>query len=144
MRATIFGKAMALDGDKTTTGATCISSIDRVTCGQSQKAALRVGDQTTTCLSANKQVWLLQVRLLLWIMVSLKRLMALLYNVAVRMAQMWLLLVRNPQWAEYLALYHQKINISDNRQRSQIMVMLQAHQLMLNKKITGSVLMLST
>ncbi|WP_172955136.1 hypothetical protein [Providencia stuartii] len=49
MRATIFGKAMALDGDKTTTGATCISSIDRVTCGQSQKAALRVGDQTTTC-----------------------------------------------------------------------------------------------
>ncbi|MEY1161487.1 MULTISPECIES: DUF4225 domain-containing protein [Providencia] len=49
MRAVIFGKAMALDGDKTTTGATCISSIDRVTCGQNQKAALRVGDQTTTC-----------------------------------------------------------------------------------------------
>ncbi|HID5222381.1 TPA: PAAR domain-containing protein [Proteus mirabilis] len=47
MRPNIFGKAMALNGDKTTTGATCIATIQTVGCYQ--KMALRVGDPTTVC-----------------------------------------------------------------------------------------------
>lgn len=42
-----MGKAMALNGDKTTTGATCIATIETVTCFN--KKALRVGDPTTNC-----------------------------------------------------------------------------------------------
>ena len=34
MRPNIFGKAMALNGDKTTTGATCIATIRTVGCHQ--------------------------------------------------------------------------------------------------------------
>lgn len=33
-RPTIFGKAMALNGDKTSTGATCIATIQNVECQQ--------------------------------------------------------------------------------------------------------------
>ncbi|MEY0665647.1 PAAR domain-containing protein [Providencia rettgeri] len=38
---------MALNGDKTTTGATCVATIETVTCFN--KKALRVGDPTTQC-----------------------------------------------------------------------------------------------
>ncbi|HGN0024429.1 TPA: PAAR domain-containing protein [Proteus mirabilis] len=47
VRPIIMGKAMALNGDKTTTGATCIATIETVTCFN--KKALRVGDPTTNC-----------------------------------------------------------------------------------------------
>lgn len=47
MRSNIFGKAMALNGDKTTTGAICIATIQVV--NSHQKMALRVGDPTTSC-----------------------------------------------------------------------------------------------
>ncbi|EJD6537209.1 TPA: PAAR domain-containing protein [Proteus mirabilis] len=47
LRPNIFGKAMAINGDKTTTGATCIATIQNVSCHQ--KMALRVGDPTTIC-----------------------------------------------------------------------------------------------
>lgn len=47
VRPVIMGKAMALNGDKTTTGATCIATIETVTCFN--KKALRVGDPTTNC-----------------------------------------------------------------------------------------------
>lgn len=46
-RPIIMGKKMALNGDKTTTGATCIATIETVTCFN--KKALRVGDPTTQC-----------------------------------------------------------------------------------------------
>ncbi len=46
-RPIIMGKAMALNGDKTTTGANCIATIETVTCFN--KKALRVGDPTTKC-----------------------------------------------------------------------------------------------
>lgn len=46
-RPIIMGKAIALNGDKTTTGATCIATIETVTCFN--KKALRVGDPTTNC-----------------------------------------------------------------------------------------------
>ncbi|MEY0017671.1 PAAR domain-containing protein [Providencia rettgeri] len=46
-RPIIMGKAMALNGDKTTTGAICIATIETVTCFN--KKALRVGDPTTQC-----------------------------------------------------------------------------------------------
>lgn len=46
-RPIIMGKAMALNGDKTTTGANCIAAIETVTCFN--KKALRVGDPTTKC-----------------------------------------------------------------------------------------------
>ncbi len=36
MRPNIFGKAMALNGDKTTTGATCIATIQTVGCHQNK------------------------------------------------------------------------------------------------------------
>ncbi|WOO51308.1 MULTISPECIES: DUF4225 domain-containing protein [Enterobacterales] len=47
LRPNIFGKAIAINGDKTTTGATCIATIQNVSCHQ--KMALRVGDPTTIC-----------------------------------------------------------------------------------------------
>ncbi|WP_244179704.1 PAAR domain-containing protein [Proteus genomosp. 4] len=47
LRPNLFGKAIALNGDKTTTGATCIATIQSVSCHQ--KMALRVGDPTTIC-----------------------------------------------------------------------------------------------
>ena len=47
LRPIIMGKEMALNGDKTTTGATCIATIETVTCFN--KKALRVGDPTTKC-----------------------------------------------------------------------------------------------
>lgn len=46
-RPIIMGKAMALNGDKTTTGATCIATIETVVCFN--KKVLRVGDPTTRC-----------------------------------------------------------------------------------------------
>lgn len=42
-----MGKIIALNGDKTTTGATCIATIETVTCFN--KKVLRVGDPTTKC-----------------------------------------------------------------------------------------------
>ncbi|OEJ07585.1 hypothetical protein BHE89_04250 [Shigella sp. FC1967] len=51
-RPNLFGKSIALNGDKTSTGATCIATIQQVTCyGNS---ALRVGDPTTTCPQCGK------------------------------------------------------------------------------------------
>ncbi|GAA0342600.1 PAAR domain-containing protein [Morganella psychrotolerans] len=47
LRPIIMGKEMALNGDKTTTGATCIATIETVSCFN--KKALRVGDPTTKC-----------------------------------------------------------------------------------------------
>ncbi|HFS8238400.1 PAAR domain-containing protein [Proteus mirabilis] len=47
LRPNLFGNAMALNGDRTTTGATCIATIHNVNCHQ--KVALRVGDTTTIC-----------------------------------------------------------------------------------------------
>ena len=47
LRPNIFGKAMAINGDKTTAGATCIATIQNVKL--SSKMALRVGDPTTIC-----------------------------------------------------------------------------------------------
>lgn len=47
LRPKIMGKAIALNGDKTTTGATCIATIETVACFN--KKALRVGDLTTKC-----------------------------------------------------------------------------------------------
>lgn len=46
IRPNIFGKSMALNGDKTSTGAACIASIQTV---GYQKMALRVGDPTSKC-----------------------------------------------------------------------------------------------
>lgn len=46
-RPSVFGKAMALDGDKTTTGAICIATIQ--TASANNKRMLRVGDPTTRC-----------------------------------------------------------------------------------------------
>lgn len=46
IRPNIFGKSMALNGDNTSTGATCIASIQTV---GYQKMALRVGDPTSKC-----------------------------------------------------------------------------------------------
>lgn len=51
-RPLIMGKAMALNGDKTTTGATCLATIENVTCFG--KKALRVGDPTTNCPKCGK------------------------------------------------------------------------------------------
>ena len=53
MRPNVFGKAMALDGDKTTTGATCIATIQTATFNG--KRVLRVGDPTTTCPKCGNQ-----------------------------------------------------------------------------------------
>ncbi|MEQ5169342.1 PAAR domain-containing protein [Proteus terrae] len=51
-RPNLFGKSIALNGDKTSTGATCIATIQQVTCyGHS---VLRVGDPTTTCPQCGK------------------------------------------------------------------------------------------
>lgn len=47
IRPNIFGKAMALNGDKTSTGATCIAIAHTTTCGG--KMSLRVDDITTAC-----------------------------------------------------------------------------------------------
>ncbi|WP_413483860.1 PAAR domain-containing protein [Morganella psychrotolerans] len=46
-RPNIFGKAMALDGDKTTTGATCIATSNMIK--NKGTISLRVDDLTTTC-----------------------------------------------------------------------------------------------
>lgn len=46
-RPNIFGKAMAIDGDKTTTGATCIASSSMIK--YKGTPAVIVGDLTTTC-----------------------------------------------------------------------------------------------
>ena len=46
-RPNIFGKAMAIDGDKTTTGATCIASSSMIK--YQGTPAVIVGDLTTTC-----------------------------------------------------------------------------------------------
>ncbi|MDX4950244.1 PAAR domain-containing protein [Proteus mirabilis] len=51
-RPNLFGKSIALNGDKTSTGATCIATIQQVTCyGHS---VLRAGDPTTTCPQCGK------------------------------------------------------------------------------------------
>ncbi|XOY29013.1 PAAR domain-containing protein [Proteus cibi] len=51
-RPNLFGKSIALNGDKTSTGATCIATIQQVACyGHS---VLRVGDPTTTCPKCGK------------------------------------------------------------------------------------------
>lgn len=51
-RPNLFGKSIALNGDKTSTGATCIATIQQVTCyGHS---VLKVGDPTTTCPQCGK------------------------------------------------------------------------------------------
>ena len=47
MRPNIRGKAMALNGDKTTTGASCIATVTTAICNG--KPMLRVGDPTTPC-----------------------------------------------------------------------------------------------
>lgn len=47
IRPNIFGKAMALNGDKTSIGATCIAIAHTTTCGG--KMSLRVDDITTAC-----------------------------------------------------------------------------------------------
>lgn len=46
-RPNIFGKAMAIDGDKTTTGATCIGTSSLIK--YKETPSLLVGDLTTTC-----------------------------------------------------------------------------------------------
>ena len=46
-RPNLFGKAMAIDGDKTTTGATCIASSSMIK--YQGTPAVIVGDLTTTC-----------------------------------------------------------------------------------------------
>ncbi len=46
-RPNIFGKTMAIDGDKTTTGATCIASSNMIK--YKGTPSLIVGDFTTTC-----------------------------------------------------------------------------------------------
>ena len=46
-RPNIFGKAMAIDGDKTTTGATCIASSSMIK--YKGTPAVIVGDLTTPC-----------------------------------------------------------------------------------------------
>lgn len=51
-RPNLFGKAIALNGDKTITGATCISTIQQVTCYN--LCVLRVGDPTTICSKCGK------------------------------------------------------------------------------------------
>ncbi|WP_413491561.1 hypothetical protein [Morganella psychrotolerans] len=53
IRPNIFGKAMALHGDKTSTGATCLAITHTITCGG--KISLRVGDLTSPCPGADKQ-----------------------------------------------------------------------------------------
>lgn len=47
LRPNIFGKSMALNGDKTSTVATCIATINNAIADG--KAMLRVGDPTTEC-----------------------------------------------------------------------------------------------
>lgn len=47
LRPNIFGKSMALNGDKTSTEATCIATINNAIADG--KAMLRVGDPTTEC-----------------------------------------------------------------------------------------------
>lgn len=47
IRPDVFGKAMALDGDHTTTGAICIATLLSSLCHG--KKILRVGDPTTRC-----------------------------------------------------------------------------------------------
>lgn len=46
-RVTVCGKNVGLDQDKTTTGATCLASIETVT--NNGISLLRVGDSTTPC-----------------------------------------------------------------------------------------------
>lgn len=53
IRPDVYGKAMALDGDKTTTGATCIATIQTATFNG--KRMLRVGDPTTRCPKCGNQ-----------------------------------------------------------------------------------------
>lgn len=52
LRPSIFGKSMALDGDKTSTGATCIATVR--TAIADNKQMLRVGDPTTKCPQCGK------------------------------------------------------------------------------------------
>ncbi|MFV2949378.1 PAAR domain-containing protein, partial [Pseudomonas japonica] len=46
-RSTLNGLGQGLDGDKTTTGATCISSLPNMS--QEDRGVLRLGDKTTRC-----------------------------------------------------------------------------------------------
>ncbi|EAS1139523.1 PAAR domain-containing protein [Salmonella enterica] len=51
-RVITHGRGQALDGDKTTTGAKCISSLPNVkNCG---KGVVRLGDRTTVCPKCSK------------------------------------------------------------------------------------------
>lgn len=52
-RATVNGLGQGLHGDKTTTGATCLSSLPKST--QGGRGVLRVGDKTTDCPQCGKQ-----------------------------------------------------------------------------------------
>lgn len=51
-RTTINGKGLGLNGDKTSTGATCISSFVGFT--ESGKLPLHVGDKTSPCPKCGK------------------------------------------------------------------------------------------